>query len=377
MTPPGGRLRLAVAGAGLEVDLARGVLTGLWFDHDGGRRRITPLHRAHWVGGPVLPGLAPVEAGLEGDFLSAPFGRDDLEPGGPIHGPGANSPWDAVDCVETPEAARLRLRLRAPVRGAVIEKDLNLRAGLPMLVQTHRITGGAGTLTLAHHPMLRCAGAARLSFSPKRAALTATKVEPGRHRLSIAARGTDLRALPGIAGPEDLARYPWPAFPDGRGHEDFLTLVEAEGARLGWTAVARAEERDLVLVLKDPATLPVTMLWLSNGGRDAAPWDGRHRGVIGIEDACAAGDEGNRAAATGANRIAAEGVETCLRLAPGRVHVTRQAILALPLPFGAAGIAEVAVTGDDLVIRPEGGGAPHVIALPRGGSWPGRGAARV
>ncbi|WP_126977546.1 aldose epimerase family protein [Frigidibacter oleivorans] len=353
------RLRLAVADAGVEIDLGRGVLTDLWFAH--GPRVSRPLHRAHWVGGPVPAGLAPVEAGLEGDFLSAPFGRDDLDPGGPIHGPAANSPWDVLEVAERPDRAEALLRLRAPVRGARIDKRLTLRAGLPLLETRHEIAGGQGTLTLAHHPMLRFAGPGHLSFSPKRAALTATAAEPGRHRLAIAARGIDLAALPGVDGPCDLHRWPWPP-----GHEDFLTLVEAPGARLGWTCAMREAEDDLVLVLKDPATLPVTMLWLSNGGRDRAPWDGRHLGVIGIEDGCTAGDEGSRAAA-GANRIAAEGVASCVPLAPGRVHRTWQAILALPRPPGWTRLAAVSAEGG-LVLHPERG-AP--LRLPVGDTIPG------
>ncbi|TIP51038.1 MAG: hypothetical protein E5X56_34825, partial [Mesorhizobium sp.] len=49
--------------------------------------------------------------------------------------------------------------------------------------------------------------------------------------------------------------------------EDFVTLVEADHGGPGWTALARKAEADLVLVLKNPAELPVTMLWVSNGGR--------------------------------------------------------------------------------------------------------------
>jgi hypothetical protein len=30
--------------------------------------------------------------------------------------------------------------------------------------------------------------------------------------------------------------------------------------------------------------LPITMLWQSDGGRDYAPWSGRHRACLGIEE---------------------------------------------------------------------------------------------
>lgn len=371
-TPRPDRLRLACADAGLEIDAARGVLTDLWFGHAG--RVIRPLHRAHWVGQAVPEGLAPVEAGLEGDFLSAPFGRDDLEPGGSIHGPAANSVWDVVSVRQAPEGAEAVLALRAPVRGARIFKHLQLFAGVPFLRQTHRIEGGSGSLTLAHHPMIRFTGRGWLSFSPKRAALTGLHVEPGRHRLLPGARGDDFGALPGVAGPVSLREYPggdWGVsgtdteaihipYANGNGqeqragHEDFLTLVEAPGAALGWTAALREAEDDLVLVLKDPAELPVTMLWLSNGGRDRAPWDGRHVGVLGIEDGITAGDEGNRAAA-GVNRISAEGVASCLSLAPGRVHRVRHLLGAVPRPAGWISVEAVKPQGDRLVVSGTGG----------------------
>ncbi|AMY69760.1 hypothetical protein [Frigidibacter mobilis] len=375
-TPRHDRLRLACADAGLEIDLARGVLTDLWFSHAG--RVIRPLHRAHWVGQAVPEGLAPVEAGLEGEFLSAPFGRDDLEPGGPIHGPAANTPWRVLSVRETGTAAEVVLELLAPVRGARIFKTLQLVAGVPFLQQAHRIEGGSGSLTLAHHPMIRFAGRGWLSFSPKRAALSGLHVEPGRHRLVPGGRSEDLGALPGVAGPVSLRAYPqgdWAACGNhaepihmpyanrnGRelgpeeppGHEDFLTLVEAAGNGLGWTAALREAEDDLVLVLKDPAELPVTMLWLSNGGRDAAPWDGRHRGVLGIEDGITAGDEGNRAAA-GANRVAAGGARSCLELVTGRVHVVRHLLGAVPRPAGWTAVDGVRVAGERLVLTGAGG----------------------
>ena len=53
-------------------------------------------------------------------------------------------------------------------------------------------------------------------------------------------------------------------------------LVEAWLAAY-WSAVARPGGGDMALMLKNPAKLPVTMLWYSNGGRSYAPWNGRHR----------------------------------------------------------------------------------------------------
>ena len=106
-------------------------------------------------------------------------------------------------------------------------------------------------------------------------------------------------------------------------------MVEADHGGPGWTALARRAEQDLVLVLKNPAELPVTMLWFSNGGRDYAPWSGRHRGVLGIEDGRAAV---GHAASIGDNWLKREGVATAFALG-GEVSF-RHVIGALPQASG-------------------------------------------
>jgi hypothetical protein len=122
--------------------------------------------------------------------------------------------------------------------------------------------------------------------------------------------------------------------------EDFVTLVEADHGGPGWTALARQAEEDLVLVLKNPAELPVTMLWFSNGGRDYAPWSGRHRGVLGIEDGRAAV---GHAASIGDNWLKREGVATAFAL--GRGVSFRHVIGAVPLSGGEPPQAVTTATG--------------------------------
>jgi len=166
----------------------------------------------------------------------------------------------------------------------------------------------------------------RLAFSPKRFAATLDQsLEPdparGRFKLAYPARSSDLTRFPATGGGTlDLTDY---RMEDER--EDFITMVEADHGGPGWTALARRAEQDLVLVLKNPAELPVTMLWFSNGGRDYAPWSGRHRGVLGIEDGRAAV---GHAASVGDNWLKREGVATAFTLG-GEVSF-RHVIGALP-----------------------------------------------
>lgn len=176
--------------------------------------------------------------------------------------------------------------------GARLTKTLILAMDAPILYQSHVIEGGTGALSVAHHPMIHLSGRGFLSVSQKRVALTPeTPLEPGRHRLASGERFTDLRTCPATdGGTLDLT-----SLPIGDRHEDFITLIEASSSTLGWSVVIREEEDDLIFVLKNPRTLPVTMLWHSNAGRDYAPWNGRHTGVLGIEDGRAAGADGHRA----------------------------------------------------------------------------------
>jgi hypothetical protein len=138
-----------------------------------------------------------------------------------------------------------------------------------------------GALLVANHAMIALPNGARLSFSRKR--WWETLAEPvesvqGRSCLAYPKRCEDAAEFPGVdGGAVDLHCYPW-----GAAHEDFVSGVEDPASRLGWTAVVRPVEGDLILSLKNARALPMTMLWYSNGGRDYSPWNSRHLGCLGV-----------------------------------------------------------------------------------------------
>ena len=344
-------------GISVSVDLAVGHLADMAVEAEG--RRLRPLHRAPWIDEPremLPPGLPDGVARLSGDFLCAPFSVADVEKA-PLHGWPANSPWDVAESAAVEGGWHARFRLRRSVMGAAVEKILTLRDGHPFLYQEHAFVGGRGAISVAHHAMTVMRDGGRLAFSPKRVAATGPDpLEPdparGRFLLAYPARAHDPAAFPAAAGGTvDLADYRM-----DRRHEDFVTLVEADHGGPGWTAVARRAERDLVLVLKNPAELPVTMLWMSNGGRDYAPWNGRHRGVLGIEDGRTAV---GHAASLGDNWLKREGVATAFALAEGRRVAFRQVIGAMPLDNGEPP-ASVAVRPRHLTLGFAGGGVRDV-----------------
>jgi len=320
-------IAFSATGISVAVDLDVGHIAD--FSIDVGDRVLRPLHRAPWIGEEDLPAdIAPGLERLSGDFLCAPFSRNDIEEA-PGHGWPANSPWTVVDSTSLADGWRVTLRLLKPVFGAVIEKTLILRNDHPFLYQEHRIIGGSGELPVAHHAMSIMARGGKLAFSPKRFAETpAESLEPdparGRYRLAYPAHAKDVHRFPTNDGSfTDLTNY---AANERR--EDFVTLVEEPGNALGWTALQRHAEGDVILVLKNPAELPVTMLWYSNGGRDYAPWNGRHLGVLGIEDGRTA--VGHRQS-VGDNSLKAAGVPTSFVLAPDKTISFRHILGALPL----------------------------------------------
>jgi hypothetical protein len=350
-SPSAGWLRLQAGGHRVAIDPAIGNLRDLSFGF--GNRLLSPLHTAPWVYEFDVPAsLSPAERHLAGDFFCAPFGASDVEPA-PAHGWTANSSWSLV--ARSDEA--LTLRLDRPVIGAVIEKTLRLSANAPLLYQVHEISGGSGGLPVAHHPMVRMAATGRLDLSAKRLALTPDQpLEPGQNCLACPGRSASLERFPTAeGGTVDLHRFPLTPR-----DEDFVTLVEAKDRGLGWTAVIREAEDDIVFLLKDPKALPVTFLWFSNGGRVDPPWNGRHRGVLGIEDGLAAGPGGHRAALT-PSALSRLGVPTALQLERDRRHRIAHVIGAIPRPPGWARVQEIEVVGDTLTLT---SGSGDTTAMP-------------
>lgn len=346
-----GTYLIEASGIRVEVDLDLGQLAKIEITRDG--RTVAPFHRAPWADepGPVEgTERAPHLARLSGDFFCAPFGLADVEPA-PPHGWTANGSWELVGSQKDEGGARATFVLDHKVMGARVLKELTVRDGHPFLYQRHVFENGTGDLSVANHAMVRFPNGGRLSFSPKRWAetpATALETDPSRGRFVLAypARSTDLRSFPlADGGTADLTRYPI-----GERHEDFAMLVEAEGATLGWSAALRPREGDLALTLKNPAVLPVTMLWFSNSGRDYAPWNGRHRDVLGIEDARAYSAYGHKASIS-PNPMNEAGIPTAISLKSDGAVEVRHVIGAAPAPEGLREIGAVRPGRDGLAVE--------------------------
>lgn len=340
----------------VTLDPSVGNIPALSFRWEG--RTISPLHRAAWADEPdaLADDTVPlVDRKLAGDFVCAPFGLSDVEPS-PLHGWTANSSWSLTDH----RISAASFTLDRLVMGATITKTAALMDDAPLLVQTHTLAGGQGGLTFAHHPMMNVSSGARFSCSPKRVALTASvPIVADRNALALGARAERLHAVPTADGNTIDATQ----LPIADGTEDFIALVEADGSELGWSAVVRPAEGDVTIVLKDPDVLPLTMLWHSNGAREDFPWNGRNRGILGIEDGRAAGGAGH-AAALADNPFRAEGVPTAFDLSEGVTHTIRHVLGAFARPEGWTSVRSIHLESDKLVVEGDAG-SPVVLPFDR------------
>ena len=271
---------LAAQGIQVTLDPDCGMLRGFTVQDQG--QSLSPLHRVPWADEVLAPDTLPHLRQMEGDFFCAPF----ADGGGTaplLHGHAANGQWTVE--ARTEGSPHLTATLTQPVQGARLTKSLRLQDGHPFLYQRHLFEGGQGTISVANHAMVSLPNGGLLSFSPKAHFRTPSFVpEPdparGRSALAYPALSRDPTAFPAADGSTlDLTRYPFRPL-----HEDIVVATEAAGRRIGWAAVVRLGFGQVYLSLRDPGMLPITMLWHSEGGRDYAPWLGRHRFCLGVEE---------------------------------------------------------------------------------------------
>lgn len=352
-------------GIAFEFEGQCGFISALRVEDEG--RTIDLLHRARWRGtSEAMPeGAAAHMARLAGDFFCAPFGAAAFAYDQPLHGWTANANWVPIENETAWAGAKsFTYKLERPVLGASVTKELTVRDGHPFLYQRHVFDGGSGGLPVANHAMVSLPNGGILSWSPKR--WFETLGEPlesdparGRSLLMSPARETDPRRFPTAAGGfADLSRYPL-----GAAYEDFVAAVEAPGQSLGWTAVVRPAEGDVFLSLRNASRLPLTMMWHSNGGRDYAPWNGRHIGVLGVEEGIGFAVLGVTSKEAEENGKAPD-FPTALELDPDGSCDVRHVIGCLNWPTGER-VAEVRCDGGTLVVRGEGD-ARRAISFDKG-----------
>lgn len=302
-------------------------------------RVIQPFAVAPWSDNvdadPRYDALPPLLRRLRGEWACVPFGaphlRADLPAGwvpagdeadsdGFFHGPSSNLPfvvesvWDGgitllLDYPDDHPIARVRRTIRGVPGETKIEFGLDIEPRASV------------TLPIGIHPVFRLpreAGAASLEISGSAAEVHTFPVdaEPGISRLAhgVVAGLNDVPDKDG--GRVDLTRHPLPF-----ATEEIVLVAPVEGLA---TLINHAE-RYRVDLRWDKSAFPSLNLWVSNRGRTAYPWNGRHL-ALGIEPVAAPWDLGIAVARNPSSPLAASGVRKNVAFTAGETWSTRYSI---------------------------------------------------
>jgi hypothetical protein len=316
----------------------RGAMLGpLTFIVDGDRQ-VSPLYLAPWAARDAQPALGEVLRALRGEWPCVPFGAyrpaAGFAPawqgviGAPAgetyqHGFGSNVAWTWRRC--TPQDVELRCRY--PEDDDIEELTRRVRpvpdqpaVDLELEVRARRPT----CLPVGLH-FTFCAPRTAAILRP--AAFREGRTYPGPPFETVQALARDrtfhdLQRVPAAGGGIiDATRFPL-AVPA----EDVIQLNGVDGP----FALDLQGDRCRIRLEWNRAHFPSVMLWLSDRGLTAPPWNGRHV-ALGIEPVCSAFGLG-LAAARGPNPLNQTGTPTVIAFDPATPFVTRYRISATALP---------------------------------------------
>ncbi|MCY4259747.1 MAG: hypothetical protein OXC91_05750 [Rhodobacteraceae bacterium] len=305
-------------------------------------KQVRPLYDPPWRSdhGGNLDALPPILRKMGSEWPCVPFGRTQEQLQLPtewdvsesaadwdswVHGYSSNSDWQ----LEQLNARTLRATIHYPEQTPILhlERTVELLEDMPgialsLTIHAHRET----RFPLGLHPILSMAGAAsgtlRLAV-PDHARVWSfpVDVEPGRGHFSPSQQDcppgqvrtstgdiTDIRLLP----------------PEGR-TEDLLLLTRTDGA----VGLVNAAQGYTTTVRWDTEHLPGCLLWISNGGRDAYPWNGRVQ-ALGVEPVASAFDLGMAHSLAHDTPLARHGLQTSISVLPGTPFACKYTILITP-----------------------------------------------
>ncbi|MDR3212129.1 MAG: hypothetical protein LBU79_09465 [Planctomycetota bacterium] len=259
-----------------------------------GKEKFAPMALAPWYKETKLFCADPLLRVLRGDFFCLPFGANQEARGKEkyfCHGETANRDWSFLSQgageVEGESAQILRTEIRTRARKSRVEKILSLRGSDQAVYIRHNITGLSGPMPYGHHAMLHfdkqgtgLISTSRFKYGQVAPGAFETAETFGYQSLKPGATFTSLSKVPRLDGTTaDLSVYP-----ARLGFEDLVLLYSDPKGDFAWSAAVYPEKKLVWFALKNANKLASTILWHSNHGRYYSPWNGRHVGVIGIEE---------------------------------------------------------------------------------------------
>lgn len=323
------RRALAWAHGSLAVQSIGGMLGPVLFLLPDGRQ-VNPLHVAPWGNDPEREVLPEILQELRGEWPCVPFGSDadrklpagwsatgeSFDGAGVPHGHGSNAHWGwgacddqqiTLECLypDTHPIRLLRRRIVPDPNAAAIDIALEIEARrscrLPVgLHPTFRLPSRPGSVAIEP------GGYDRVWSFPGDVEPGASLFPPDRQWPSLGKVGTRSGAA------IDASRVPLDVET-----EDLLQLSGIDGS----LALHYRDEGFRARLTWQKEHFPSLLLWYSNRGRKAYPWNGEHL-ALGVEPVAAAFDLGP-AVSTAANPLAASGVATAIAFEPGETFTTR------------------------------------------------------
>jgi hypothetical protein len=326
-----------------------------------GRRTVAPLSVAPWAEEKIDAGLPPLLHALRGDFFCAPFGGNGTPWRGerhPPHGETANAVWRLAALERAPGRVTLHAGLELAVRRGHVGKHLTLIDGHTAVYQRHVIAGARGPMSVGHHAMLRFpdapgSGLVSTSRFVRAQVLPVPFERPEARGYSALRAGAPFRSLAHVplatGGTTDVSAYP-----ARRGYDDLVMLTADARLDFAWNAVAFPREGHAYFALRDPRVLRHTILWISNGGRHYAPWNGRHTAVMGIEDVTGFFHLGLAESAK-PNALSRAGRPTTLTLNPKKPTAVNYIFGVAAIPAGFDRVKDIRAARDGIELIADSG----------------------
>ncbi len=252
---------------------------------------VEPYFMAPW-GKDNDESLDPILRILRGNFFCLPFGGESVAGGQRYltHGETANLSWSLENERCRGPVSELHLAMNTHAPEGRITKKIALLEGHNAVYTKHELNGYSGRFPLGYHATLDLPdeeGALRLFKGGDYTSYTPPEIDlfNGDEYSSLKPDQTikDLSQVKTIWS--DPSHTDCSTFPRRKGYMDFIQIQDEQNEQPGWTIALIPSKGYLWFSLKNPKILPTTMLWISNGGRKASPWNGRNR-CLGLEDVC-------------------------------------------------------------------------------------------
>jgi len=334
-------MRLNNGQAWLELDPVGATIADAVFCID--HRQVRPFFKNPWrhdpcemdnltrhLGGewPCVPfGVAHPPQGMPADWRCDAPGPDryqaDWHPADwhqHAHGFGAHSVWSLIQQDTQTALAEITYPETSPVTG--LRRCVRLVSETEIQLDLEIDARRDAKIPVGLHPVLSLANAAQgtalLEVAGEQTAWTfPQEVEPERSHLQPDQRNVPLSSLLRSDGaPVDASCLPFPT------PSEDLVLLSAPGGRV---TLVRPDLGYRVDVQWNDSDLPSCLLWLSNRGRDYAPWNGRVC-AVGIEPVAAAFDLGIQHSISANTPLARHGIRNFVELSEGETWKTSYAI---------------------------------------------------